>query len=203
MTLYSFLRIFILKPFFKIMFRFKVYGVENLPKNSAFILASNHVSFLDPVALGIASPVELHYMAKENLFCNKFIKKFFNKINMFPVKRESHDAGAIKEAIKRLKAGCPLVIFPEGGRSADGSLKDAKLGAGFLAYLAGVPVVPAFIKGSQRALPKHSKLIRPERIAIYFGKPIFPETDIANKGKKESYQNFTQTVMEQIKFLAH
>ena len=201
MTLYSFLRDFIVKPFFKIVFRFRVYGACNLPKDGAFILASNHVSFLDPVALGAASCVELHYMAKEDLFCNKFLKKFFNKINMFPVKKDFHDPSAIKEATRRLKAGQPVVIFPEGTRSPNGSLLEPKFGAGFLAYLAGVPIVPAFVKGSQQALPRDAKFIKPKKVAVYIGNPIFLEHIKDVTEKKEIYRQLTKKVMEQIELL--
>ena len=91
--------------FFKILFRLKVYGRSNVPKEGAFILASNHSSYLDPPAVGVASPRVLHFMARHDLFNNWAFGMLIRALNAFPVKRGGIDPSAFKEAIERLKKG--------------------------------------------------------------------------------------------------
>ena len=171
---------------FKVLFRIKVYGKENIPKKGGFILASNHVSYLDPVALGVACPRKLSFMAKADLFAHPLVTKYFLAIEVFPVKKDSADKSALKEAIKRLSHGKGVAIFPEGARIFEGKSSHALPGVGFLATKVNVPVIPAFIKGTDLALPRRAKFIRPHKISVYFGKEIpiergLPYSEIADE----------------------
>ena len=192
--LYSILR-FLSAIIFKILFRFKAQGSEYVPERGGFILASNHVSYLDPIALGVACKRPLNYMAKEELFRNPLFSKFFLKINVFPVKRDSADLSAIKEAMRRVRIGGVLVLFPEGSRRFDGVSNDPYPGIGFLSAKLGVPVIPAFIKGSEEAMPKGAKLIKPKKISLCFGKQIFVERGMP-------YQEIAQLIMANIREVA-
>jgi 1-acyl-sn-glycerol-3-phosphate acyltransferase len=179
----------------KIFFRFQSKGRENIPKRGGFILASNHLSYLDPVALGVACPRKLNFMAKEELFVNPFFSWFVSTLGAFPVKRDSADLSALKEAIRRLNKGMVLVLFPEGSRRFDGVSSEPQSGIGFLAVKLNVPVIPAFIKGTEVALPKGAKFIKPAEISVQFGKQILIE-------RRMPYQDIARLIMEKIRHLA-
>ena len=178
----------------KIFFHLEVYGNKNIPKNGGFILASNHVSFLDPIILSAACFRRLSFMAKEELFKNKLFAWLIRNAGAFPLVRNHGDSGAIKEGIKRLKKGNVLLLFPEGSRSKDGAIKKPLSGVGFLAQKANVPIIPAYVFGTNRAWPKGAKFIRPCKIKVYFGKPIFSE-------RGQAYDETSAYVMQQIKDL--
>jgi len=180
----------------KLFFRFQVKGREYIPKKGGFILASNHISYLDPLVLGVACPRQLNFMAKEDLFKNPLFSWLISRVGSFPVKRESADISALKEAMQRLRDGKALLLFPEGRRSeADAVTPQPHGGIGFLATKANVAVVPALIKGTEKALPKSSRFIRPAKISVYFERQIPIE-------KGASYQSIAQSVMTKIRQLS-
>jgi len=192
--LYSFLR-FLSFIIFKLLFRIRATGIENIPKIGGFILASNHVSYLDPVAIGVACKRKLNYMAKEELFRNPFSYWFFTRIHVFPVKRDSADLSAIKEAIRRVNRGEPLVLFPEGSRRFDDGPNQPYGGIGFLAAKLSVPVIPAFIKGTQKALPAGAKFIKLTNVSVCFGKQISIE-------RRMPYQDIASHIMDSVRHLS-
>lgn len=192
---------------FKILFSFKVQGKENIPRKGGFILASNHLSFLDPVALGVASHRVLHFMARDDLFTLRIFGKLISLLNAFPVKRGEVDIEAIKEALRRLAEGKVVALFPEGRRRFNGTFGPAELGVGFLACKGKVKIVPAYIEGSDLALPVHAKFIRLKKVSIYFGPPLSLGKIIDNNAeRKEVYQEIANSVMKniaQLKYKAH
>ncbi len=186
----------IFRIFFKIFCGFDVKGREYLPeKGKGFILVSNHISNLDPIVLGVACRQELNFMAKEELFKNPCFGWILRKVNAFPLKRKGADISAIRMAMKRVNSGGALLIFPEGGRSEDGKLGAGHEGVGFLASKLNVPVIPAFIQGTEKALPKGAAFVRPTKISVRFGKQIPLERRVA-------YSDVADTVMRAIKHLS-
>jgi len=179
----------------KIFFRLEIKGRENLPQGKGFILVSNHVSNLDPIVLGAACTQNLHFMAKEELFRNFYFGWLLHKVNAFPLRRKGADLAAIRTAIKRVNAGGALLIFPEGTRSTDGKLGPGQEGVGFLVDKLNVPVIPAFIKGTDKAMPKGSGFIRSAKISVQFGKQIPFERRVA-------YSDVAAAVMQAIKQLS-
>ena len=173
---------FFCKFVFAVLMTIKVKGIENIPRNGGFILACNHASNLDPFAFGVVCPRPLHFMAKDTLFKNSFSGWIFRNINAFPLKRHVADLGAIKEALRRLRNQQGLLLFPEGTRSVDATIKVPREGVGFLARKSGVPVIPAFVKGTEKALPKGAKFIKPARINVIFGSAVvlFQDKDISD-----------------------
>lgn len=198
---------------FKTVFRIKVYGKNNIPQKGGFILASNHVSYLDPVAIGVACPRKLNFMARHDLFDNPAFSWLLYRLGAFPVKRDSADLSALKEAMKRVKQGKVLTVFPEGSRAFDGISNEPQPGIGFLAAKLNVPVVPAFIRGTYDAFPKGAKFIRPAQICVYFGQPrsfYYKEMLLNEKGRGQQisvegglpYQKIALDIMENIRRLA-
>ena len=186
--------------FFKIWNRFTVIGSEKLPSaRQGFILAANHVSYLDPPVLGAGVKRHISFLAKEQLFKFSFLGPVITLLGALPIAGES-DFRAIRAIIRRLKSGDIVSIFPEGTRSPTGEIsQDTKSGVAFLAHAAKVPVVPCFIDGTELALPRGIRIIRPRRIKVYIDEPYqVPESD---SDRNEHYEKSTQYVMQRIQFL--
>lgn len=181
---------------FKIIFRIKVFGKKNIPKKGGFILVSNHASYLDPVTLGVACPRKLNFMARHDLFDIPIFSKLLTTLGAFPIKRNTADLSALKEALKRLKNGEVVVLFPEGSRRFDGISDEPQPGIGFLSTKADVPVIPSFIKGTDLALPKGAKMIRPKKICVYFGQEIHIE-----RRQPNNYQDIAMQIMHCVRHL--
>ena len=139
-------------------------------------MCGNHVSYLDPPVFGVACPRAMHFMARDTLFKKKNFAWILRQVNAFPLKRNAADIWALKEALRVLKAGRGLLLFPEGTRTVGGDLGKPQAGVGFLVRKSGVPVIPAYVEGSDRALPKQEKkfhFFRP--IHVQIGKPFYPD----------------------------
>ena len=171
MTLYSVL-VIVLSALFRIFFRMKVHGIENIPRSGGVVIASNHISVLDPPILGVAASRTLHFMAKRELFANTFFGWLIAKLNAFPVQRGAPDRVAIRKALSLLEQGEVLGIFPEGTRSKNGILGTAEPGVAMIAAKAGVPIIPAAIFGANQ-IGKTGLL--PPKFSVIFGTPIMPE----------------------------
>jgi len=176
----------------------KVKGKENIPKKGSFIIASNHTSYFDPPVLAIGCfPRIINFVGKEELFKVKFLRWYFSKAGCIPLKRNYSDFRAIKLCIRKLKEGSVLAIFPEGERSVDGKIGEGQPGVGFLAAKTAVPVVPAYIFGTNKLLPKGAKKIKITKIFLIFGKPLYFDSK-----KDKDYVKISDTIMQAIKNLA-
>ncbi|MEA3328527.1 MAG: lysophospholipid acyltransferase family protein [Candidatus Omnitrophota bacterium] len=183
---------------YKLLFRFKSAGRENFPPKGGCILASNHLSHLDPLALGIPSYRRLNFMARKSLFNNKLFAKFLNSVDAFAVEDKDLGLSGMKEALRRLKAGKVVALFPEGTRSKDGKLHPGKIGVGLLALKSNVPIVPARIFGTDQALPIGARFIRLRPVSVYFGRPLRFGQSYQQGNKKDNYLRASQSIMEQI-----
>ncbi len=179
----------------KILFGLQAQGLENIPRKGGFILASNHISYLDPIVLGAICPRKLNFMSKQELFCNSFFSWFLSQVGAFPVKRDSADLSALKYAMRCLKEGKALILFPEGSRRFDSASTEPYAGIGFLTAKSYVPVIPVFIEGTEKALPAGAKFIRPAKISVHFGKQISIE-------RRVPYQDVAKHIMENIRHLS-
>jgi len=188
-------------PLLNIFFRLRGEGLENIPAAGPFILAANHVSYLDPLVLGATCPRPVHFIMLQEFWEKPVIGWIAGKSGSFPVDKGSA-AGALRRALGVLRAGRVLGIFPEGGRSADGSLQGGKGGAALLVMKAGVPLLPAAIIGADRALPKGRALPRPARITVRYGRPLTVPPPSSPDQKREFLDTITARVMEAIGQLA-
>src|SRR5579872_4463662 len=136
------------------VWRMRVRGAENVPKNGPLIVACNHVSYLDPPALGTACPRRIEYMAKKQLFDIPVLGPLISALGAYPVDREGSAAAGIKRSVEVLRRGGAIGIFPEGTRNLEGSTQ-ARAGVALLASLARAPVVPARIVGTGQAKRLH------------------------------------------------
>ena len=152
----------------KLFFHFKVEGLENIPKKSNFIIVSNHVSFLDPLAIMAAVPRKIHCIALRVLYKIPWIKWFLYMVEALPSGRIS------RKAVHVLTNNNNLGLFPEGGVSRDGKLGEFRRGVALLALKTGRPVVPCAVFGTYDSLPfgaKFPKLFMPIKVRI--GKPTY------------------------------
>jgi 1-acyl-sn-glycerol-3-phosphate acyltransferase len=182
------------RPFLLGPLRLKSYGLENVPEDGGFVVASNHVSMLDPWPIGYPLyPRQIHYMAKAELYKNPVLKWLLNKGETFPVKRGERDSEAFKTAVRYAKEGGVVAMFPEGTRRVKGLRKKhtAKphAGAARIALAAGVPLVPAAIAGTDN-------LRRFEPIRVAYGPPI--EVSADGGRRKEAAEEATARLMEEI-----
>ena len=177
---------------FGIVFRTKVIGAENIPAAGAFILAANHVSNWDPPFLGTFSRRIVNYMGKEELFKNPVMAQICRWLHVFPVKRGAADKTAVKTAVKVLKAGDCLGIFPEGTRSKTGKMGKAESGVSLIAAMTKAPIIPAAIVNTEKIFSAEVKI---PRLAVVYGTPI--NFDGSAKDK-EALAAFAQQLMSEI-----
>ncbi|MGI5958033.1 MAG: lysophospholipid acyltransferase family protein [Massiliimalia sp.] len=147
--------------FCTLAFRLEVHGEQNLPKSGGFILASNHVTLLDPVLIGVRIKRQLNFMAKAELFEKRFFGKLIRALGAFPVERGKGDSTAITTAVNTVEQGNVLAIFPEGHRSKDGNLQRFKSGAIVVAAQTGADVVPTcvYIENREKGVHFRSKIV--------------------------------------------
>ena len=161
---------------FRFRFGLEVTGQQHVPAQGAFIVASNHVSYLDPPLIGVASPRRLRFLAREDLYGRQHLALFLHRVRVISLKRNEADFHAVRAALGCLRRGEPVAIFPECGRQLSGTLGAAKRGVGLLALAARVPIIPACVQGTFQALPPGAKHLQPSKIRVAFGEPI-PYTD--------------------------
>ncbi len=184
---------FKLKPLIKKFLKINVKGIENIPLHGGCILAANHKSHLDPLVLNTISPRPVLFLAKEELFKPPLFGSFVKNAGAIPVSRNGRDIKSLKLALKALKDNQCIGIFPEGTRMPPGKFGKAQSGVGLLATRTGVPVIPVFISGTEKILPrdyKFPKLFKYD-INISVGKPIFFSKD-------NDYKEASQKIMEEI-----
>ncbi|ANU10653.1 1-acyl-sn-glycerol-3-phosphate acyltransferase [Planococcus antarcticus DSM 14505] len=165
------------------LYRFEVIGAENFPKEGGILLCSNHIHALDPPVVGMTAPRTVHFMAKEELFKAPILGPLLPKVNAFPVKRGMSDREALRTALKILKSGEVVGLFPEGTRSTDGVLKKGLSGAGFFALRGNADVMPCAIIGPYKAFRK---------VRVIYGEPIRMEPF---REQKASVDEVTEAIM--------
>ena len=156
----------------KLLFRLEARGTEHVPATGPFLIVANHSSFLDPPLVGGMTPRRLTFLAKAELFRVPVFGALIRRLGSQPLRRDGGDVAALRTAQRVLQDGGALLVFPEGTRGDEGVLRPAKPGAALLAMQTGVPVVPAYVRGSGRAWPRGQRLPRPAKVVVTFGPPL-------------------------------
>lgn len=172
--------------FFRAAGRLDIQGQENIPQKGGVIIAANHRSFADPPLIGVSTPREVHFLAKEELFRFKPFGWLIRNLNAHPLNRAG-DVGAFKLAERLLSKGYALIIFPEGTRSKTDKFGKFKLGAAMLASRTGCAIVPTYVHNSA-----YLKQFR--RLRVMFGAPLYPTL-------YGSYEEMIHDVMKKIQKL--
>lgn len=154
----------------------RVLGLERVDISRPAVYAANHISALDIPVLFANLPFQFRILAKQHLFRYPFVGGYLKRSGQYPVDHSNARASirSLGKAIEGLKSGMPLVIFPEGGRAADGHIMPFMSGAFYASIKAQVPVVPMAIVGSFEALPMNTFHIKPRELHLLIGEPISP-----------------------------
>lgn len=194
-------------PTMTLGFSLRTAGQPNMPRSGPALIISNHESYLDPVLVGLAVRRPIRYLARKTLFRSALFTRLIVSLGAVPVDHES--AGAkegLQISIRLLQQGQPLVVFPEGERTHDGSLQEFKPGLLLLLKRAPVPVVPVGITGAYEAFPRSSKwpALSPfflpstgSSVAVSVGKPISPEA-LQGLEREQALRLLRDAVAEQI-----
>lgn len=176
----------IMSPIVHFLWPFRIKGMEHTPKGAAIVCA-NHQSNLDPVliAMSFGNKFPLRFMGKKELFDIPILKSWLNSIGAFPINRSEADIVAIRTAMKYLKSGDKIMMFPEGTRVSPEESVAAKTGAVRIASKMHVPILPVYVKSKHRVWHFSH---------VYVGEPYYPE---APHGK-EDYAALSQELMDRI-----
>lgn len=171
------------------LYRFEIIGTEKFPEQGGILLCSNHIHALDPPVVGMTSPRTVHFMAKEELFKLPVLGRLLPQVHAFPVKRGMSDREALRSALRILKNGDVVGLFPEGTRSTDGVLKKGLSGAGFFALRGNADVMPCAIIGPYKPFRK---------VKVVYGDPVLMEPF---RERKASAEEVTTVIMASIQKL--
>lgn len=166
---------FFIAPLARAVYRPRIEGRENVPRTGPVIFASNHLSFIDSIAIPVAAPRPVHFMAKSAYFEKWASRQFFTAIGAIPVERGAGQKAldALDQQRAFLDDGRAVALYPEGTRSLDGRLYKGRTGVAFLALQTGAPVVPVGLIGTDKAMPVGAKFpSTSERITVRFGKSL-------------------------------
>ena len=182
------------RPIMKVFYRYKFINNNSIPHEGAYIIASNHMSFSDPVLLGLGQRRRLFFMAKQELFKNKFFAGLIRALGAFPVERGAGDGKAIKTGEDLIKEGNVMTIFIEGGRTKTGEFMRPRSGCALVAQQMQVPVIPACITITGNPKYRFAKRV------IHFGEPLTPEQlGLTHDGDRRQLKNATNMIMDEIK----
>jgi 1-acyl-sn-glycerol-3-phosphate acyltransferase len=166
----------------RLYWRVDLRGRELLPKEGAFVIAPVHRSNIDTLLAGCLTHRRIRFMGKDTLWRYRWSGTLFSSLGAFPVHRGTPDREALRNCEEAVRGGEPVVLFPEGTRQSGPKVQPLFEGAAFVAARTGVPIVPVGIGGSEWAMTKGSKRIRPVKVVVIVGEPI-PVPDIPPGGR--------------------
>lgn len=195
------------RPFVRLLWNPRVSGMENVPREGGFVIASNHLSNIDSFVLPVVLPRQIRYVAKDTLWTRKgpigwVLRWFFEAVEAVPVDRAalSSGKGALQAGLTILAEGGGFAIYPEGSRSRDGLLHPGKQGAAWLAIESGCPVLPVGLKGTGHMLSS----MPPERgaVSVRIGAPIDVSEIAPGSSKGVRRRLLTERIMDEIQTLS-
>jgi 1-acyl-sn-glycerol-3-phosphate acyltransferase len=149
------------------------------------------------VGLGVVR--RINYLAKKELFSNKVYSYFLRKLfRTIPIDREQMERATLRTIYQLLNTNEILLMFPEGTRSFDGNLQEAKIGIGMIAYNSKVPIIPVYVNGSHDILPRDAKRVYFKRCSVFFGPPVELSRFYQKQKSKELYKEISEKIMEAI-----
>jgi 1-acyl-sn-glycerol-3-phosphate acyltransferase len=167
-------------------FRLRTFGVEEAPRRGPLLVASNHVSGLDPIIIGVGLRQRVYFLARETLL-RGFWGWLMQVAGARPIRRDSADRTAIGLALELLGRGDTVVMFPEGTRSRTGEVQEVRHGIGMIAARANCPVLPVYIAGARELLPQGRNLPKPGRLALFAGTVLSPDSIPRSENARDHY----------------
>lgn len=180
---------------FMLVFGFRCFGRDRIPRRGGCIIACSHQSFLDPIIIGFSSSRAVNYLARRTLFNNRLFAALIRSYGAMELDRDEADVRALKRCVERLRRGEVVLLFPEGTRTRTGEIGLLKPGVFLMSSRADVPVVPAAVEGSLKSWPRGRLLPRPAPVRIAYGRPIYPAKGGA------SYRELTNRLRDRMREL--
>ena len=190
----------IVVAFCRVFWRVTVEGREHVPATGPFILSAVHRSNIDTPLVAAVTRRRLRYMGKQEMWKIRQIGWFFSAMGGFPVNRGTADRDALRRCAEVLRGGEPLVLFPEGTRRSGPVVEDLFDGAAYLATKVGAPILPVGIGGSEPAMPKGAKFLRPVKIHLVIGPPVQPQ-DTGGKASRNAVRDLTEQLRAELQRL--
>jgi 1-acyl-sn-glycerol-3-phosphate acyltransferase len=187
----------LLRLVFMYWLRYRVRGLERLPKDGGCLFLINHQSYLDPLLVGLPLTRPVSYVARDSLFPIPIVGSILRATYVFPINRDSPSTKTIKEAVRRVNHGFFVGLFPEGTRGRGVNLREIKPGFVALVRRIKAPVYPVGIAGADEAMPRHTLLLRPKKVRVVFGEPFTPD-EIKELCRKGNEAEFARIARERI-----
>jgi 1-acyl-sn-glycerol-3-phosphate acyltransferase len=201
MTFYRFMRFFVV-GYVRVVYRVRVVGREHVPRSGPYIIAPSHRSMLDIPLAGAITTRRIRFMGKAPLFRVPVLGAIFRALGGFPVERDGGDVGPVRDSLRILQEGEPLVVYPEGSRQRGRDIAALQPGAAYLAAKAGVPIVPLGIAGAEEAFrTRPGRLPGFGRIIVVVGEPILPPARKGSIVKRSAVDELTATLHERFQKL--
>ncbi len=181
----------VVRVFFKLFYRLRIYGLPHFKKGAA-IIAANHTSFFDPPVISISCPEEVHFLARDSLFRIPLLGRLIRILNSHPVARDASDASTFRQLVNLLQQGEKVILFPEGKRSETEELLPLEKGLSFLVYKSHCSIQPVYVSGARDAWKRGRKLPRLfGKISCIFGSSIEWE-EFEDLEKRDAMEKITQ-----------
>jgi 1-acyl-sn-glycerol-3-phosphate acyltransferase len=188
--------------FCRVYWRMSVEGREHIPTDEPFVLAPVHRSNVDFAVASTLTPRRMRYMGKDSLWKIKALGALWNALGAYPVHRGTADREALRRTIEVIEGGEPVVIFPEGTRQEGPIVQPLFEGAAYVATRAGVPIVPVGIGGTQKAMPRGSKMLRPVKVHVVIGPVLRPKpVEAGKRASRSSIHELTQQLHTELQAL--
>lgn len=181
----------------KVYFGLRIEGAEKVPQTGGLLLAANHASYLDIPLLGCGVHRRLWFMGRRDLFPIPGFKWVFRALGWIPIRNDRLDRQGFNAAVELIRNGKAVVIYPEGGRTVTGQLRNGKPGLGIIVAQTKCPVVPVHIDGTFGAMPPGRSWPRPHRVTLRFGEAM-EFGDLEARSEKAFYQEVSRRVMARI-----
>jgi len=199
MTFWYLLGYSLSKAIAKTFFNYRVIGAENVIEEGPCIIVANHCSYLDPPLVGVACKRAIHYLARKSLLDVPVLGPILPELNVIPVDQKNADRSALMGAIRVVRNGGAVLIFPEGTRSPDGKIQPAQPGVGMIVAKTRAPVVPVKLVGSYEALPKSGLIARPSAVVAKVGRSL--NLDPRGAADRRCYQEVSDKILAAIERL--
>jgi 1-acyl-sn-glycerol-3-phosphate acyltransferase len=201
MTFYRFVRV-LLVSYLRLVYRIRVTGREHVPTSGPFILAPVHRSMLDIPVVGVISKRRVHFMGKSSLFRVPVLGWLFTVLGGFAVERDGSDTGPIRESLRFLQVGDPLVVYPEGTRQRGRTIAELQPGAAYLSAKTGAPIIPVGIAGVEETFrSRRGRMPGFGRVVVVVGEPIVPPTRVGSVVKRSVTDELSTTLHARLQLL--
>jgi 1-acyl-sn-glycerol-3-phosphate acyltransferase len=184
---------------FKVFFRLRIVGSENVPRHGPGLICCNHCSYMDPMLAAVASPRKVFSLSRKEVYQQPLLGPFVRHLGAVCLNRESlADKGALESVLRIMDGGDLCVIYPEGTRSPDGCLQKPHNGAAFLAVKSGAPVIPMAVIGSYECWPRQRRMAKVGQITVRIGTPVVYHLPLGRQSRREDLASISADIMGRI-----